>query len=329
MGTCYLHQERDIERVCTRCNSGICSQCVHVFKNEPHCPHCVIQAKQNQLMFQQTLTWGAIVGGVMLLSLGWAGFKSLTTPTKKASVTDAGPADAGTPAKSASGQQKLLPFDSLLRPQPPGPQLTPAQKKALDEAKQGCEEKKSKKACREWATALIKTSSPSRFAMAQSALKQACALKSAEGCAELAQMHHIGMGVPRNLSRAAELYQTSCKLSYAGACTNLGIFFLKGTGVSEDRERARSLFSKACRKSSRVGCRNLGVVMLKGYGGKQNIRASVRAFRKGCKLKDNASCYNLGTMYKKGMGVRRSNKRAKRYLKQACQLGLNAACQDS
>ena len=74
------------------------------------------------------------------------------------------------------------------------------------------------------------------------------------GCANVAQLHLRGDGVPEDHAVAATWFERACDAGEPSSCANLGLMHRRDDGVNLDEERAAMLLEKACRLGLDQAC---------------------------------------------------------------------------
>jgi len=69
----------------------------------------------------------------------------------------------------------------------------------------------------------------------------------------LARMHALGLGIPKNLSEAVRLYETAAEAGEFLAQIELGRIYSRGVGVSANPGAARRWYSAAAAQEASVG----------------------------------------------------------------------------
>jgi uncharacterized protein len=84
-----------------------------------------------------------------------------------------------------------------------------------------------------------------------------CAVGCLSSCDNLANMVHVGDGIPVDMKRAATLYQKLCDKQFSPACASLSGLYETGTGVVKDTAKAKQLLKRACKLGNNefAGCR--------------------------------------------------------------------------
>jgi hypothetical protein len=128
------------------------------------------------------------------------------------------------------------------------------------------------------------------------AMKKACDLGLAEGCAQVGKLYYDGLGVEVNPHLAEQHLSWACDQTNVRACTNLGTVLGHKALRTQDPDtgrRAYGVMQNACTwMKSAVACRHLSEVLWTGLP-----------------------------------GVNRDPESSRKYQKQACDLGLQEACE--
>jgi TPR repeat protein len=140
----------------------------------------------------------------------------------------------------------------------------------------------------------------------KSALKKACALKSAEACRRL--------GMEAEGAKRSQWLQRACELGSATACLALA-------EEKEDGER-QALLQRACELESPDACLKLG----KAYLAQQRYKRAGESLEEACALGSGKGCFERGVMYTDAKGVRRNDAKARRFFLLGCLLDEPHSC---
>lgn len=163
----------------------------------------------------------------------------------------------------------------------------------------------------------------------------ASAAGSGAAYSNLAFMHEIGAGVPRDLAKAAEYFAKAAELGDAFSRRRLADLHLAGWGVTKDEARARVLLQEgvaAGDKQAELALTNLAAGKHEPMGLRSHYppRRSSAVFDLAARetraqAGDPAACYDLARAYARGIGVEPSREKSEAWLAQANTAGLKTS----
>lgn len=163
---------------------------------------------------------------------------------------------------------------------------------------------------------------PKNLDAARKLFELACASPGKEGCVNLATLHELGLGVPKDLRKAAELYLDACKTNHALGCV-MGGLVLEEHNASA-KKNALQLYESACDMPGGGGCSTEkelredfpGVYSAEGYERRACDGADAPAL----------GCINAAIGHLRGYDGHPDRARAISFLKRACERKSDKAC---
>ena len=153
-------------------------------------------------------------------------------------------------------------------------------------------------------------------------------LGSDEGCFELANIYHAGIGVPANPKMALYFYSKACNFGHMFSCVVKGNIYKNGNIVTKNIALSMLLYQRACEGREAIGCNNLGYEYQYGEEKYRNHIKALNLYTKACDGNLGVACFNLGYTYQNSIEVKINLKKAvKMYLK-SCDLNYNTACKE-
>ncbi|MEI9812472.1 MAG: tetratricopeptide repeat protein [Acidobacteriota bacterium] len=143
---------------------------------------------------------------------------------------------------------------------------------------------------------------------------------------KLADLYHLGLGVPANLGEALRWLRISADQGYIPAQMGLGILFLRGEGaIPPDDVESFKWFQRAALQASARGQNALGNMYFDGRGVERNDHEAVRWYRLAAEQGNPLAQNSLGYAYQEGLGVDRDDKLAAHWYRRAMQQDLPEA----
>ncbi len=199
------------------------------------------------------------------------------------------------------------------------------------------------------------------FSRAASLAASACEAGEYSACADLAEMHYIGEGMPVDIPQAAELFKKSCDLGENGtscfnyaillktgevtsfattydyyrrgcragsdeACINLAADYLDRKSEYKYMEIAAGLLKQSCNRGAMLACTNLASLI--SDHGEQLAPGStaVSLYRKACGGGEGGGCRGLGNLAQDGNRQAGSRRDAIGLFIKGCELGASRSC---
>jgi len=148
----------------------------------------------------------------------------------------------------------------------------------------------------------------------------------ADDANKIANMYHLGMGVPRDMKKAFEFYQIAAELGNTDAQVDLGDMYYYGKETAQTYEKANYWYEKAAKNGNATAQMNLGYAYLNGKGVEMNYVKARNWLEIAVKKGQPSAMYHLGTMYFNNNGVAENKELAVELFKNSCFKGDYDAC---
>ncbi|MGH7821174.1 MAG: tetratricopeptide repeat protein, partial [Candidatus Binatia bacterium] len=122
------------------------------------------------------------------------------------------------------------------------------------------------------------------------AFRRACVGGDSESCFLLGELHHYGVGMPRDDVAALDLFERACASGWPRGCGRLGESYLAGQGTVADGMKAIASFEKACAGGHPGGCSAVAALYREGTAGVKNEELARRRLSRACELGLSSAC---------------------------------------